>query len=120
MSLPPEPWSPADSPFGVATFEELREAKPERIVNLEGLRLEDVASGYWTLPFKQSSGLVSHYGSTPSSSERRSTLCTCQSSCGGCYNGRVSQVAYQLATLRAPDDSRGFWFLGLIKPTTSR
>ena len=31
---------------------------------------EDVASGYWTLPVKQSSGLVSHYGSTPSSSAR--------------------------------------------------
>ena len=31
---------------------------------------EDVASGYWTLPIKQSSGLVSHYGSTPSSSAR--------------------------------------------------
>lgn len=38
------------------------------------LRLEDVASGYWTLPIKQSSGLVSHYGSTPSSSAGRSTL----------------------------------------------
>ena len=58
----------------MATFEELREAKPERIVNLEGLRLEDVASGYWTLPFKQSSGLVSHYGSTPSSSARAPRL----------------------------------------------
>jgi hypothetical protein len=34
------------------------------------LRLEDVASGYWTLPFKQSSGQVSHYGSSPSSSAR--------------------------------------------------
>src|SRR5271157_327032 len=31
-------------------------------------RLEDVASGYWTLFIKQSSGLVSHYGSSPSSS----------------------------------------------------
>ena len=27
-------------------------------MKLSGLRLEDVASGYWTLPFKQSSGLV--------------------------------------------------------------
>jgi len=33
-------------------------------------RLEDVASGYWTLSVKQSSGLVSHYGSSPSSSAR--------------------------------------------------
>jgi len=31
-------------------------------------RLEDVASGYWTLFIKQLSGLVSHYGSIPSSS----------------------------------------------------
>ena len=36
-------------------------------------RLEDVASGYWTLSVKQSSGLVSHYGSSPSSSARHST-----------------------------------------------
>ena len=33
-------------------------------------RLEGVASGYWTLFIKQSSGLVSHYGSSPSSSAR--------------------------------------------------
>jgi len=40
-----------------------------------GCDLEDVASGYWTLPVKQSSGLVSHYGSSPSSSAR---LTRCQ------------------------------------------
>ena len=39
-------------------------------MDLDRLRLEDVASGYWTLSIKQSSGLVSHYGSTPSSSAR--------------------------------------------------
>jgi hypothetical protein len=104
-----------------------RIGEARRILNSGGLRLEDVASGYWTLPFKQSSGLVSHrslgfardFGSrlrrresasssSPSSSARPSTLCTCQSSCGECYNSHVSQVAYQLATLRAPDDYRGF------------
>src|SRR5262249_17652545 len=31
---------------------------------------EDVASGYWTPSVKWSSGLISHYGSTPSSSAR--------------------------------------------------
>jgi hypothetical protein len=35
--------------------------------------LEDVASGYWTPSIKRSSGLVSHYGSTPSSSADPST-----------------------------------------------
>ena len=53
-----------------ATFVELYVAKTRRILTLDRLRLEDVASGYWTLPFKQSSGLVSHYGSTPPSSAR--------------------------------------------------
>jgi hypothetical protein len=41
---------------------------------MDRLRLEDVASGYWTLSIKQSSGPVSHYGSSPSSSARRSTI----------------------------------------------
>ena len=49
---------------------ELRAAKARRILELDRLRLEDVASGYWTLSIKQSSGLVSHYGSSPSSSAR--------------------------------------------------
>jgi hypothetical protein len=40
---------------------------------LDGSRLEDVASGYWTPSVKWSSGLISHYGSTPSSSARLST-----------------------------------------------
>ena len=44
--------------------------RSRRIVDLDRLRLEDVASGYWTLSIKQSSGLVSHYGSSPSSSAR--------------------------------------------------
>ncbi|SPF35091.1 hypothetical protein SBA1_1380007 [Candidatus Sulfotelmatobacter kueseliae] len=48
--------------------------RSRRIVDLDRLRLEDVASGYWTLPFKQSSGQVSHYGSSPSSSARASRL----------------------------------------------
>ncbi len=100
--------SPLPASFEGATFVGLRIAKTKRILDLGGLRLEDVSSGYWTPPAKRSSGLVSHYGSSPSSSARPSTLCTCQSSCGECYNSRVSQVAYQLATLRAPDDYRGF------------
>ncbi len=49
---------------------ELRRGKAGRILDLVRLRLEDVTSGYWALPFKQSSGLVSHYGSSPSSSAR--------------------------------------------------
>jgi hypothetical protein len=57
-------------PFGASTFVGLRIAKAKRILNLGRLRLEDVASGYWTLFAKQSSGLVSHYGSSPSSSAR--------------------------------------------------
>ena|SRR5450755_1568708 len=59
-----------NSSFGASTFVGLRAVKPERILSLGKLRLEDVASGYWTLFAKQSSGLVSHYGSTPSSSAR--------------------------------------------------
>jgi hypothetical protein len=47
--------------------------KAKRILDSGRLRLEDVVSGYWTLFAKQSSGLVSHYGSTPSSSARPST-----------------------------------------------
>jgi hypothetical protein len=49
-------------------------SKEIEILIAKRLRLEDVASGYWTLPFKRSSGLVSHYGSTPSSSARASRL----------------------------------------------
>jgi hypothetical protein len=48
----------------------LRRDGAKKILIEKWLRLEDVASGYWTLPFKQSSGLVSHYGSTPSPSAR--------------------------------------------------
>lgn len=48
----------------------LHVSRSRRIVDLDRLRLEDVASGYWTLSIKQSSGLVSHYGSSPSSSAR--------------------------------------------------
>jgi len=40
------------SPFGVATFVGLRRCDGKRIVKLSGLRLEDVASGYWTLSAK--------------------------------------------------------------------
>jgi len=59
--------------FGASTFVGLCIATAKRILNLGKLRLEDVASGYWTLFAEQSSGLVSHYGSTPSSSARPST-----------------------------------------------
>jgi hypothetical protein len=69
-----EPWSPSDSPFGAATFVGLRWFEETGILMAKRLRLEDVASGYWTLPFKQSSGQVSHYGSSPSSSARASRL----------------------------------------------
>jgi hypothetical protein len=64
------PRPPPDSSFGAATFVELRAATEKRILKMGGLRLEGVASGYWTLSVKQSSGLVSHYGSSPSSSAR--------------------------------------------------
>jgi len=37
------------------------------------MRLESVASGYWTLILNQSSGFVSHWGSTPSLSASHST-----------------------------------------------
>ena len=43
---------PGESPFGVATFVGLRMPKVKRILNLGRLRLEDVASGYWTLSAK--------------------------------------------------------------------
>jgi len=58
------------SPFVDASFVELREFGMTEILDLERLRLGDVASGYWTPPFKWSSGQVSHYGSSPSSSAR--------------------------------------------------
>jgi len=54
--------------LGVATFVELRLSTAIAIMHEDGLRLEDVASGCWTPPIKRSSGLVSHYGSSPSSS----------------------------------------------------
>ena len=60
-------------------------------------RLEDVASGYWTMLAKHSSGLVSHYGSTPSSSARPSTLVTGIGVAWRCYNDCVWQAAYRLA-----------------------
>jgi hypothetical protein len=37
---------------------------------INSMRLEDVASECWTPSIKQSRGLVSHYGSSPSSSAR--------------------------------------------------
>jgi hypothetical protein len=58
----------------LSTFVGLRMPEPKRILNVGKLRLEDVASGYWTLFVKQSRGLISHYGSTPSSSVRPSTF----------------------------------------------
>ena len=92
----------------MTTFVGLRIARAKRILNSVRLRLEDVSSGYWTPPAKRSSGLVNHrslgfardFGSrlrrresasssSPSSSARPSTLCTCQSSCGECYNSCV-------------------------------
>src|SRR5208337_5277843 len=51
----PEPLP--DSSFGAATFGGLRIPEAKGILNLGGLRLEDVASGYWTLLAKSSSGL---------------------------------------------------------------
>ena len=54
----------------VSTFEELPTYISLTILCGDRRRLEDVSSGYWTLPFKQTSGLVSHYGSSPSSSAR--------------------------------------------------
>src|SRR5581483_7100109 len=70
------------SDFGnwLSTFVGLRPLSVETILSRDRLRLEDVASGYWTPPVKWSSGLVSHYGSTPSSSAR--PLDTCRL----CYN----------------------------------
>jgi hypothetical protein len=59
---------------GKPTFVVLLQRPNNATNNADRLCLEDVASGYWTLPFKQSSGLVSHYGSTPSSSAGRSTI----------------------------------------------
>ena len=52
------------------TFVGLRLSRTEPILLRDRPRLEDVASGYWTLSVKQSSGLVSHYGSNPPSSAR--------------------------------------------------
>jgi len=52
---------------------ELHRPQAAATLQEDRLRLEDVASGYWTLSIKQSSGLVSHYGSTPSSSADLST-----------------------------------------------
>ena len=63
----------ADSRFGnceMSTFVGLRLVTLSPRLVEDRWRLEDVASGYWTLSIKQSSGLVSHYGSTPSSSAR--------------------------------------------------
>jgi len=61
---------PLLSPFGGAAFVDLYGLEVREILDLERLRLGDVASGYWTPPFKWSSGQVSHYGSSPSSSAR--------------------------------------------------
>ena len=47
------------------TFEGLSSVADEDTVARFRLRLEDVASGYWTPPFTRSSGLVSHYASSP-------------------------------------------------------
>lgn len=62
---------------------------------------EDVASGYWTPSLKWSSGLVSHYGSTPSSSARV---------LGQLYLTAIIKVfeGWRTYWLAAPDDYRGF------------
>lgn len=57
-------------PLVVPTFVGLRLLWTRPILSEDRPRLEGVASGYWTLFIKQSSGLVSHYGSSPSSSAR--------------------------------------------------
>lgn len=57
----------------LATFVDWRAPYLSATLRSDRLRLEDVASGYWTLSIKQSSGLVSHYGSSPSSSADLST-----------------------------------------------
>ena len=67
------------------------------------LRLEDVASGYWTPSIKRSSGLVSHYGSTPSSSADLST-----NSAGSVIVNSIDGVP--IGILSAPDDYRGLSF----------
>ena len=58
---------------GLATFVELSDSMLLVTPGKDRPRLEDVASGYWTPSIKRSSGLVSHYGSTPSSSADLST-----------------------------------------------
>ena len=94
--------APGSSPFGAATFVGLSPTGARRILKLDKLRLEDVASGYWTLFVKQSSGLVSHYGSTPSSSARPSTISNYCVLGWWCYNRLVWQTAYRLAILPGP------------------
>jgi hypothetical protein len=54
----------------IATLVGLRLFRTRPILFEDRPRLEDVASGYWTLFIKQSSGLVSHYGSSLSYSAR--------------------------------------------------
>jgi len=55
----------------IATFVDLSQyrRKPDTAREMNRVS-EDVASGYWTPSLNGSSGLISHYGSTPLSSAR--------------------------------------------------
>ena len=89
---------------GLATFVELSDPMLRGTLGKDRPRLEDVASGYWTPSIKRSSGLVSHCGSTPSSSADPST-CGSESAILNSIDG-VPTGIYQ-----APDDYRSFSFL---------
>jgi hypothetical protein len=97
--------SPVFSNLGIAmsTFVVLHphRAKLKNLPRWTGV-WEDVATGYGTPSFNWSSGLVSHYGSTPSSSARPLDKIEIPL----CYN-QFCWMAYQLA-ISAPDDYRGF------------